>query len=50
MKTTTRTILAVLLILLLAAVSAGATITIREWSLPQKSFPHDPAVGPDGSL
>ncbi len=30
---------------------AGASVTIREWSLSQADrFPHDPAVAPDGAL
>jgi virginiamycin B lyase len=45
-------------VLFLLFISAGTTpahatavsITIREWSVPAGSFPHDPAVAPDGAL
>jgi virginiamycin B lyase len=29
---------------------AALDVSIREWDLPRGSFPHDPAVGPDGAL
>ena len=30
---------------------AELNVTIREWAVPSKgAHPHDPAVGPDGSL
>jgi virginiamycin B lyase len=45
-------ILAVLLALLISmTAAAGQKVSIKEWDLPTpKSFPHDPAVGIDGSL
>jgi virginiamycin B lyase len=49
--------LGALLLLLPGGAASGSTpadtldVSIREWSLPAPgSFPHDPAVGPDGSL
>ena len=38
-------------ILIAMTASAAAKVSIKEWDLPTpKSFPHDPAVGIDGSL
>lgn len=43
-------ILALILAGAAPALAATVSITIREWSVPDGSFPHDPAVAPDGAL
>lgn len=48
-----RSIIAAILITFLFAITAAGVenVSIKEWELPaQKSLPHDPAVGVDGSL
>jgi virginiamycin B lyase len=52
MKLTTLTTVAIIFAALLSIAASGTDrVSIKEWDVPTPdSFPHDPAVGPDGSL